>query len=109
MMLMHPVHWNKIVENTSASIQSDCPVQILNFGGDKGLVKSLMKSFKEHGLSSFRCLEMGGETMLQASSRHEPIAIIGMAITMPGAKSIDELWDILENGSNTLQPVRLLL
>jgi acyl transferase domain-containing protein len=52
---------------------------------------------------------MGGETMLQASSRHEPIAIIGMAITMPGAKSVDELWDILENGSNTLQPVRLLI
>ena len=108
MILVHPVRWDKVVKSTSASIPVDCPVQILNFGGGKGPVKGLTKSLKEHGISNFQCVDMGGERVLQASIRHEPIAIVGMAVNMPGAKSVDELWDILKNGSKTLQTVRLL-
>lgn len=107
MILIHPVHWDKVVKSTSASIPIDSHIQILNFGGGKGLVKSLTKSLKQHGISNFHCLEMGGEGMLRASTRHEPIAIVGMAVNMPGAKGVDELWDILRNGLKTLQPVRL--
>ena len=108
MILIHPVHWDRVVKRISASIPIDSHVQILNFGGSKGLVKSLTKSLKEHGISNFQCLEMGGEGMLRAPTRHEPIAIVGMAVNMPGAKGVDELWDILRNGLRTLQPVRLL-
>jgi hypothetical protein len=57
MILMRPVHWDKVVKSTSASIPIDCPVQILNFGGGKGLVKSLTKSLKQHGVSNFSALK----------------------------------------------------
>ena len=104
MILIHP--GDKVVKNTSASIPSDCSVQVLNFG-DKGLLESLTKSLQQYGISKFQCLELGGGQVVHASSRHEPIAIIGMAVNMPGAKSVDELWDVLTNGLRTLQPVRL--
>jgi hypothetical protein len=109
MILIHPVYWDKVVKSTAASIPCDCPVQILYFEGGQGLLRSLTKSLKQHGISNVQCLEMGGERVLQASSRHEPVAIIGMAVNMPGAKSVDELWDILKNGSKTLRPVRPLI
>jgi hypothetical protein len=108
MVLVHPVHWNEVVKSASASIPVDCPVQILNFGGGKGLVKSLTKSLKAHGISNFQCVEMGGDGKLQSVTRHEPIAIVGMAVNMPGAKTVDELWDVLKSGLKTLQPVRIL-
>ena len=107
MILMHPVHWDEVVKNASASIPLDSPVQILNFGGSKGLVKSLTKYLKQHGISNVQCLEMGGELIPQESqSHHEPIAIVGMAVKMPGTDSVDELWNILKNGLKTLEFVR---
>ena len=110
MILMEPVRWDKVVKSTqaSASIPFDCPgaVKILSFEGAKGLVKGLTNSLEELGFSKFQCVEMGPERMVQSSSRQEPIAIVGMAVNMPGAKSLDEFWDILSSGSKTLQPVR---
>ena len=41
-----------------------------------------------------------------ANSKQEPIAIIGMAVNMPGAPNVGRLWEILANGSNTVEEVR---
>lgn len=111
MILMDTVRWDRVVKSTSASISFDCPrpVQILDFEGGKRLMKSLTKSLEELRFHNFQCLEMGQERMVQPSSRQEPIAIIGMAVNMPGAKSVDELWDILSSGLKTLQPVCFLV
>jgi hypothetical protein len=109
MILIYPVHWDKVVKSISASIPIDSHVQILDFGGNKSLVKSLTNSLNQHGVSKIQRLEMGGDGMLRASTRHESIAIVGMAVNMPDARGVDELWDILRNGLKTLQPVRLLI
>ena len=37
--------------------------------------------------------------------KQEPIAIVGMAVNMPGAPNVGRLWEILENGSNTVEEV----
>ena len=39
-------------------------------------------------------------------TKQEPIAIVGMAVNMPGAPNVDRLWEILANGSNTVEEVR---
>jgi hypothetical protein len=36
----------------------------------------------------------------------EPIAVVGMAVNMPGAPNIDKLWELLHKGENTLSQVR---
>lgn len=38
--------------------------------------------------------------------KQEPIAIIGMAVNMPGAPNVGRLWEILANGINTVEEVR---
>lgn len=40
-----------------------------------------------------------------ANLKQEPIAIVGMAVNMPGAPNVDRLWEILANGSNTVEEV----
>ena len=40
--------------------------------------------------------------------KQEPIAIVGMAVNMPGATNVDQLWEILTNGSNTVEEVSFL-
>lgn len=45
-----------------------------------------------------------------SASRHvspvmEPIAIVGMAVNMPGAPNIDRLWELLYKGESTLSQV----
>ncbi|MET1056675.1 MAG: amino acid adenylation domain-containing protein [Pedobacter sp.] len=39
--------------------------------------------------------------LTQSADSGQPIAIIGMAARFPGARTIDELWDVLRNGRET--------
>ena len=41
-----------------------------------------------------------------ANLKQEPIAIVGMAVNMPGAPNVGRLWEILKDGSNTVEEVR---
>lgn len=41
-----------------------------------------------------------------ANLKQEPIAIVGMAVNMPGAPNVGRLWEILANGSNTVEEVQ---
>jgi Beta-ketoacyl synthase, N-terminal domain len=42
-----------------------------------------------------------------SEAKQEPIAIVGMAVNMPGAPDIGQLWEILASGSNTVEEVRI--
>ncbi|KAI0073585.1 ketoacyl-synt-domain-containing protein [Panus rudis PR-1116 ss-1] len=44
-------------------------------------------------------------TLTSSCSRTEPIAIIGMAVKFPQADDTDALWNILENGLNTVSKI----
>jgi hypothetical protein len=37
--------------------------------------------------------------------KQEPIAIVGMAVNMPGAPNTAKLWEVLEQGINTCSEV----
>ncbi|KAG7094535.1 Type I Iterative PKS [Marasmius oreades] len=37
--------------------------------------------------------------------KHEPIAIVGMAINMPGSPDVAKLWEVLERGINTISEI----
>ena len=39
----------------------------------------------------------------QCRSEHdEPLAIVGMAVRLPGADSLDEFWDLIVNGRSAI-------
>jgi hypothetical protein len=63
--------------------------------------------------SSFQSIQVDNRSYLDkkisesdANLKQEPIAIVGMAVNMPGAPNVDRLWEILANGSNTVEEVR---
>ena len=47
------------------------------------------------------------ETETNESLLNEPIAVIGMSGRFPGARNVDELWKILEQGINAVDEVPL--
>ena len=46
------------------------------------------------------------KSFLDVYLKQEPIAIVGMAVNMPGAPNVGQLWEILAKGSNTVEEVR---
>ncbi|KAJ7245357.1 hypothetical protein B0H12DRAFT_1235793 [Mycena haematopus] len=75
MILVHPVNFDSPSTDT---------FRLLNFGPGTGLLKMIVRAFPQQLVSS------------------EPIAIVGMAVNLPGAPNAAKLWEVLENGINTI-------
>ena len=95
---------DQAVSNGRASL-SEGHVQVDNIGPGIKLSSDI-----EHA-SSLQSIQTDKRSNLdknipEANSKQEPIAIIGMAVNMPGASDVGRLWEILANGSNTVEEVR---
>ena len=42
---------------------------------------------------------------MNATSRNEPIAVIGMACRFPGGTNLDEFWNFLVRGGDAVQEI----
>ena len=80
----------------SNATTSQVPVHIVNHVGSE--TNSIRDSIPIDKNSSF------DEKIPEA--KQEPIAIVGMAVNMPGASNVGQLWEILVNGTNTVEEVR---
>ncbi|KIY69501.1 ketoacyl-synt-domain-containing protein [Cylindrobasidium torrendii FP15055 ss-10] len=99
MVLVNPVRWDAVV-NSVAEIDLPFPVRLLNVGPGSALAKSLAKKLNlDVDLS-----DLSSSTFFRRS-KHEPIAIVGMAVDMPGAPNISKLWEVLEKGLNTVSEI----
>ncbi|KAG0708446.1 putative polyketide synthase [Suillus ampliporus] len=108
MIIVSPVNWMSVVQELCNSAPSDAPKQVLNFGPSSGLLRMLEKSLSA---ANIICTDV---TVSDSSSpdgttghnpKQEPIAIVGMALRMPGAKTANDLWEILERGINTVSEI----
>ncbi|KAI0304291.1 hypothetical protein B0F90DRAFT_1809157 [Multifurca ochricompacta] len=84
MIVIQPVNWDKVKMAVAQSIPEDEIAHLINIGPGTGLVRSVEKALRR------------GEP---AEGR---IAVIGMAVNMPGAPDVSKLWEILEQGINTV-------
>lgn len=107
MIINQPIDWIAVVEKTVATVPEDTPVMLLNCGPGTGLTKGIDRIFSRGNVSTFD-LSKPDFTEHKASPKHEPIAIVGMAVNMPGAPNNEKLWEVLENGINTITEVCLL-
>ncbi|CAK5263658.1 unnamed protein product, partial [Mycena citricolor] len=99
LILVYPVCWNQVLYSVLEDLRFlNSSFMLINFGPSNGLFRELTLDLREI-LSDTRDL-----TNLSIPSislpRHDPVAIVGMAINMPGAENIHELWDILQDGLN---------
>lgn len=89
-------------------------LEIINLGPGNGLSKILARTFPESKVSmvDWTCDEVEPGIIpnpnLRAVPSPDSIAIIGVAIKFPEANDLGSLWNILENGLNTISEVRYL-
>ncbi|KAG6896291.1 Type I Iterative PKS [Termitomyces sp. T32_za158] len=105
MLLVHPVNWNTIVDNIVKILPRDTCVQLLNVGPGLGLSRSTERAFPCGQVSIFDVSSTTIQSHPRSSPKQEPIAIIGMAVNMPGAPNVSKLWKVLENGINTVSAI----
>ncbi|KAJ3856279.1 polyketide beta-ketoacyl-synthase [Lentinula lateritia] len=97
MLIIEPVRWDLVTDQVSRSLP-EADVVLNNFGPGIGVARTLEKICAP-GRVQLRdlCSEFH-----DPRSQQEPIAIVGMAVNMPGSSNISKLWEVLEKGLNTL-------
>lgn len=105
MILLKVVYWDQVTSSTIKRLKSlRRPIELLNVGPGSSLADNFERQISAAGLD-VRLRDIS--TSLPVTTALEPIAIVGMAVNMPGAPNVDKLWELLHNGDNTLSPVRV--
>ncbi|KAJ7720853.1 putative polyketide synthase [Mycena maculata] len=103
MILTQPVNWDLLTTKILESLPDSGFVRLVNFGPGTGLLKTMKRAFPRDRVSSIDATRRGEGSHVGA--KQEPIAIVGMAVNMPGAPSASELWEVLTNGINTISEI----
>lgn len=109
MLLTQAVNWDVVVAETVKACPDDCNARLLNVGPGSGLTRSMEREFPRDRVSSLDLTTSGGKSTPLGKPKQDAIAIVGMAVHMPGARDASELWKLLEQGINTISEVRHLL
>ncbi|KAJ6479893.1 putative polyketide synthase [Mycena vitilis] len=104
MILTQPVNWDLVTTKMLETLPERVSVRLLNFGPGTGLVKTLERAFLSRRVSSVDATRDATQNN-HVSVKQEPIAIVGMAVNMPAAPNTAKLWEVLENGINTVSKI----
>jgi hypothetical protein len=108
MLLTQPVNWDVVTRKLLEALPDTVSVRLLNFGPGTGLLKTMERAFPRGRVASVDLTRAAQSTEAgHVSAKQEPIAVVGMAVNMPGAPNTTKLWELLENGINTVSDVRL--
>lgn len=107
MVVTQPVNWDLVVNKLVRLSPADVSVRLLNVGPGTGLTRSLERAFPPERVSSLDLTVLNTKTTQQSAPKQEPIAIVGMAVNMPGASNTSKLWELLEQGINTISEVNI--
>jgi hypothetical protein len=102
MILTQPVNWDLVTSKMLESLPDTVSVRLLNFGPGTGLLKTMERAFPRKRVSSVDVTRGPQTQTSHVRAKQEPIAIVGMAVNMPGAPNTAKLWEVLENGINTI-------
>ncbi|KAI0322049.1 beta-ketoacyl synthase [Amylostereum chailletii] len=106
MILTQPIHWYQVMQSlVTASGQHD--VRLVNVGPGSGLAKSVKRAFPQESVLMLD-LTVSQKPLAVNSASYPiqvPVAIVGMAVNMPGAPDVAKLWQVLEKGMNTISEI----
>lgn len=107
MILIQRVNWDKVTSSVAESIPKNETAHLVNVGPGSGLLRSIEKAFRNGGLVTHNVVfdDTKVPTILEPPSPEECVAIVGMAVNMPGAPSLSKLWEVLKEGMNTVTEV----
>lgn len=104
MIISQPINWISVVEKTVETVPLETPVRLLNCGPGTGLTKGIERVFSRRNVSTLDLSKIDF-TRDKDMSQRESIAIVGMAVNMPGAPNNEKLWEVLETGINTISEI----
>jgi len=105
-ILLRPALWDDLTNHLADSSKT---TEILNFGPGLGLCRDIHEILQEHSVASCITILEGSHVMPKEEHRDDAVAIVGMAINMPGAPDCDSLWKVLEEERNMSSKVRSCL
>lgn len=115
-IILEPVNFDILLDQITSELcvpKKLTHVTILNFGPGKAVSRALTRGMSSHmpGSLSVTMVDHSMPSISKDASPNtrvaqEPIAIVGMAANFPGAKDASALWEILDQGINTVSEVR---
>ena len=105
MLLIQPVNWNIVISEVLTSHQDRDSLSFVNVGPGTGLIRCMEKVLLGRNIAILDLTAPDPNAARSISPMQEPIAIIGMAVNMPGAQNTQKLWEVLEKGFNTVAQV----
>lgn len=102
MILTQPVNWDLVTTSIAERLVSAHAgdVELVSIGPGESFTMELGKVLSSRNMS-VKVFDIP----TRAPRNSEPIAIVGMAVNMPGSPNIEELWNVLENGINMVSKV----
>lgn len=109
MILIHQVNWVKVTSGVAKCIPENEVAHLVNVGPGSGLTRSMEKGFRKGGLVTHNAVFDDARKTKILEPTQECIAIVGMAVNVPGAPNSSKLWEILQKGVNTVAEVQFIL
>ena len=103
MIFTQPVNWHEVMASLVTAVPKSATVQLVHFGPGTGLTRPMARVFTQQAVTTINAT--ASEKVSTNGNGREPIAIIGMAVNMPGAPNVAKLWEVLEQGINTISEV----
>ena len=107
MILLQRVNWDKVINAVAQSIPENQTAHLVNVGPGSGLIRSMEKALRGSAFVAHHVAFTDTKTIILEHGQ-DCVAIIGMAVNMPGARNTSKLWKILEEGINTVMEVKLI-
>ena len=113
LILVRPVDWLSAQEQIFADVATDddgplASKEILNFGPGYGVSKSEARGKRNIQIYDASTRPQASESAPEkTASSDDDIAIVGMAVDLPGAPDTESLWKVLRDEINTVSEVRI--
>ncbi|PBK78491.1 polyketide beta-ketoacyl-synthase [Armillaria solidipes] len=105
MVISQPVNWDLVTSGVLKDLPDDASVRLLNVGPGSGLCRGLERALCKERVKLLDLTALDAKSARQSKGKQEAIAIVGMAVNMPGAPNVSKLWEVLEQGINTISEV----
>ena len=107
MILIQPVNWDKVTSAVAQSIPRAGVAHLVNIGPGLGLIRSIEKTLQRGRFVTHNLVTEDRHRLSVLEPPRDHVAIVGMAVNMPGASSTSKLWEVLEKGLNTVTEVKI--
>ncbi|GBE80926.1 Orsellinic acid synthase [Sparassis crispa] len=115
MTMLHPVNFDRVIAAISSDpAVKDRSLRLMNIGPGTSLWRGMARSLQDLDITVVDWTSIADSegpsnpvprALVDSAPSREPIAIIGMAVNLPGAPDINGLWEVLEKGLNTVSEI----